>query len=734
MPRRPPHVYRGNYITRDPIPGLIPMPMGVPFITEVDGDKGCPIFVGCCHNAKTLKRLLTEEEYDILASLMEEFLQKTYGYIDRAGTPIPGLVDFFLNKNSRNADPGNTSTVNGSYSIGGTIIKGEGKGIFAPAVQASAGDLYKIRKRLLELIHLFYRIVVPCCVSRLEWDLTEFHSEDNNVFAVGGFRAGPTSVQTNCSTSFNPSEGSAAGSPSASSASIPPPQPSPPRHSPTTPSNDENPSLPPGPAMSESADTANQTPGIDEGSGDWLFLTIEEASKCATLGEAIRLVFQSERLKTALGKQGWIHGDQYDALTRRTLIAIAFRLAKGKSHTGGFFLIRDGLYIEEFGNDVCFLVFNGRDLHCGESPGGIQRALDDFHSMFPEPSRTWKDQECVNRVVYVGYFSSHAVNRSCTLAMTPEIPFGNYHPRPTQYANFAQQGKIMMGSAHARAFRFAAELYRINNNFLHHTQMNVPDLMDVFKKITYSDERGRQYQIGDALPVVSPETRKLWRSYYQFYYHLCLRNEVTISRSQLKMVKVKIDHATTDAALATLVQPQPLLVASTTSLCSTDNSQSNVDHMDDVMDVDSPVQTRVTSHNDLAPMIEDLDLSEERSALDLGSHSEPSPALHVPTNDLMDMDIDTHPPQAPVNPQHPNVIVAPARQSARLRESAAHEGSKAITQEQDPETAIAKQSSKKRKKSQAQEDQERNEYEFQRIVSHRKRVRRNSQFKSINLT
>lgn len=200
------------------------------------------------------------------------------------------------------------------------------------------------------------------------------------------------------------------------------------------------------------------------------------------------------------------------------------------------------------------------------------------------------------------------------------------------------------------------------------------------------------------------------------------------------MVKVKIDHATTDAALATLVQPQPLLVASTTSLCSTDNSQSNVDHMDDVMDVDSPVQTRVTSHNDLAPMIEDLDLSEERSALDLGSHSEPSPALHVPTNDLMDMDIDTHPPQAPVNPQHPNVIVAPARQSARLRESAAHEGSKAITQEQDPETAIAKQSSKKRKKSQAQEDQERNEYEFQRIVSHRKRVRRNSQFKSINLT
>ncbi len=289
------------------------MPMGIPFVTEVDGDKGCPIFVGCCHNAETLKRLLTAEEYDVLKMLMEEFLQKMYGYIDQAGKPIPGLIEFFLNKNSRNADPDNTSTVNGSYSIGGTIIKGEGKGIFTPAVQALAGDLYEIRKQLLELIHLFYRIVVPCCVSRLEWDLTEFHSEDNNIFAVEGFRAGPTSVQTNCSTLFNLSEPTSAASPSASSASVPLPPLSPPTHSPTTPSNDQIPPLHPGPAMPDSTATANQMPGINQGSGDWLFLTIEEASKCTTLGEAIRFVFQSERLKTALGKQGWIHGDQYDA-------------------------------------------------------------------------------------------------------------------------------------------------------------------------------------------------------------------------------------------------------------------------------------------------------------------------------------------------------------------------------------------------------------------------------------
>lgn len=144
MLSQPSHIYHRNYITRDSMPDLILMLMSVPVITKVNGDKRCPIFVGCCHNAKTLRGLLIEEEYKVLASFMKKFLQKTYKYIDQMGTPIPELVNFFLNKNFRNANLENTSTVNESYSIGGTTIKGKGKRIFAPAVQALAGDLYKI--------------------------------------------------------------------------------------------------------------------------------------------------------------------------------------------------------------------------------------------------------------------------------------------------------------------------------------------------------------------------------------------------------------------------------------------------------------------------------------------------------------------------------------------------------------------------------------------------------------
>lgn len=41
----------------------------------------------------------------------------------------------------------------------------------------------------------------------------------------------------------------------------------------------------------------------------------------------------------------------------------------------------------------------------------------------------------------------------------------------------------MIGRAHTGAFRFAAELYRINNNnFLYHMQMNILNFMNMVLK------------------------------------------------------------------------------------------------------------------------------------------------------------------------------------------------------------------------------------------------------------
>ncbi len=55
------------------------------------------------------------------------------------------------------------------------------------------------------------------------------------------------------------------------------------------------------------------------------------------------------------------------------------------------------------------------------------------------------------------------------------------------------------------------------------------------------------------------------------------------------MVKASIDHIAKNAALTMLVCSQPLLIASTTSLCSLNNSKPNVNSTDNAMDVDLPV-------------------------------------------------------------------------------------------------------------------------------------------------
>ncbi len=84
-------------------------PSPSPFITEVNGDKRCPIFVSCCYNTETLKRPLMAEEYVIL---------------DTHGRVPPKDIQIY--RSSRETNSG--------YSIRETIIKSEEKGIFASAI------------------------------------------------------------------------------------------------------------------------------------------------------------------------------------------------------------------------------------------------------------------------------------------------------------------------------------------------------------------------------------------------------------------------------------------------------------------------------------------------------------------------------------------------------------------------------------------------------------------------
>jgi hypothetical protein len=55
----------------------------------------------------------------------------------------------------------------------------------------------------LQILHRLYRLIIPLCISRFEWDMMEFHGYENNVVTFGGLEPGPTSCQTNSSSSAN---------------------------------------------------------------------------------------------------------------------------------------------------------------------------------------------------------------------------------------------------------------------------------------------------------------------------------------------------------------------------------------------------------------------------------------------------------------------------------------------------------------------------------------------------
>ena len=90
----------------------------------------------------------------------------------------------------------------GSFNLAATVGQGEGQGCYMPAVQSLDRDLQQTIREVTIILHTFYRLVVPRCTSKFEWDVLEFHSKVNNVFGFGGFEPGNTGLQMNVSSGF----------------------------------------------------------------------------------------------------------------------------------------------------------------------------------------------------------------------------------------------------------------------------------------------------------------------------------------------------------------------------------------------------------------------------------------------------------------------------------------------------------------------------------------------------
>lgn len=93
---------------------------------------------------------------------------------------------------------GTMGVPNGLFNMASTVIKGNGQGIFIPAVQASYPEAINMIALMRE--DIIYAAVIPTMMSLQEWQAIVFHVMDNNTFGFGGLGPNPTSLQMNVSS------------------------------------------------------------------------------------------------------------------------------------------------------------------------------------------------------------------------------------------------------------------------------------------------------------------------------------------------------------------------------------------------------------------------------------------------------------------------------------------------------------------------------------------------------
>lgn len=199
--RIPPHTQpsrSGVKLHVQPIPGMIQLVPGVPFVQSIDGENVTT--VACLHTTASLCH------YSAVAQQVRELTQTlcelTFGVV-RDGKVVlcPIYTLSGLRRNDRSAKV--TKGYNGSYNLASTVMKGDGKGCFLPAAQAPTAEALERINKVTSTLHHLGRIVLRHSISKFEWDLFEFICTVNNVVGFGGFDPNGTGLQMNVSSGFN---------------------------------------------------------------------------------------------------------------------------------------------------------------------------------------------------------------------------------------------------------------------------------------------------------------------------------------------------------------------------------------------------------------------------------------------------------------------------------------------------------------------------------------------------
>ncbi|KAJ7103979.1 hypothetical protein B0H15DRAFT_749873, partial [Mycena belliarum] len=170
----------------------------VPFIQRIDGDPLNTVTCAIAHTSASLDIFGIRQQVETLENQL--YLLAFGSNPAREDQPsIRALCSLGLKPNNRSAKNIGKESRNGSSSLGPTVGKGEGRGVFLPAVQTATPEARHLIGDALKIIYELQQLIMPCSLSKFEYEMAKFYMTDNNVFVCGGLGPGATSVQQNVS-------------------------------------------------------------------------------------------------------------------------------------------------------------------------------------------------------------------------------------------------------------------------------------------------------------------------------------------------------------------------------------------------------------------------------------------------------------------------------------------------------------------------------------------------------
>lgn len=195
--------YRNGSFEPEPIACALQAYPGLPMAHTIDGDPQNIVTFFACHTLKSLEKSLKPEIYTSFESAMVDLACETWGCPETATRRArpPFFTHKGLKRNGRSPQNLPPGSHDGSYNLASTVGKGEGQGCVMPAFQIDTAEGTAQINRILQHLSFLGDIILRATLSRFEYEVTQFHSIDNNVFGFGGLRPYATGCQANVSSS-----------------------------------------------------------------------------------------------------------------------------------------------------------------------------------------------------------------------------------------------------------------------------------------------------------------------------------------------------------------------------------------------------------------------------------------------------------------------------------------------------------------------------------------------------